>query len=48
MNVTVQAGANIDGGVYYVERGTGQLNAGGSIVTNSNALALARVGHLTA
>ncbi len=34
-DLTVQAGRNIDGGVYYVERGTGTLNAGGSITTNS-------------
>lgn len=34
-DVTVTAGRNIDGGVYYVERGTGRLFAGGSIVTNS-------------
>ncbi len=33
-SVTVQAGGNIDGGVYYVERGAGKLDAGGSIVTN--------------
>ena len=33
-DVTVQAGGNIDGGVYYVERGAGKLDAGGSIVTN--------------
>ncbi len=33
-DVTVQAGGNIDAGVYYVERGTGRLDAGGSIVTN--------------
>jgi filamentous hemagglutinin family protein len=32
MNVT--AGGNIDGGVYYVERGKGVLAAGGSIITN--------------
>lgn len=34
-DVTVRAGNNIDGGVYYVERGTGTLFAGGSITTNS-------------
>ena len=33
-NVTVLAGGDIDGGVYYVERGVGKLNAGGGIVTN--------------
>lgn len=34
-DVTVKAGGNISGGVYYVERGTGVLSAGGSITTNS-------------
>jgi hypothetical protein len=34
-NLLIQSGHNIDGGVYYVERGTGTLNAGASIVTNS-------------
>ncbi|MFZ4774691.1 MAG: filamentous hemagglutinin family protein [Terrimicrobiaceae bacterium] len=34
-DITVRAGNNIDGGVYYVERGTGTLFAGGSITTNS-------------
>ena len=34
-DVTVQAGNNIDAGVYYVERGQGTLVAGNSIVTNS-------------
>ncbi|MFZ2280014.1 MAG: filamentous hemagglutinin family protein, partial [Prosthecobacter sp.] len=34
-DVVVQAGRNIDGGVYYVERGTGTLSAGGEITTNS-------------
>ncbi len=34
-DVVVQAGRNIDGGVYYVERGHGTLNAGNSITTNS-------------
>jgi filamentous hemagglutinin len=33
-DVTVQAGVDINGGVYYVERGEGKLNAGGDIVTN--------------
>ena len=33
-DVTVIAGANIDAGMYYVERGHGTLVAGGSIVTN--------------
>lgn len=33
-DVTVRAGGNIDGGVYYVERGTGKLDAGRNIVTN--------------
>ncbi|MCE9520204.1 MAG: filamentous hemagglutinin N-terminal domain-containing protein, partial [Verrucomicrobia bacterium] len=34
-DVTVRAGKDIDGGVYYVERGQGILEAGGSIHTNS-------------
>ncbi len=34
-DVTVKAGNNIDGGVYYVEKGTGSLFAGGSITTNA-------------
>jgi filamentous hemagglutinin len=34
-DVTVIAGHNIDGGIYYVERGTGNLQAGGQITTNS-------------
>ena len=29
-------GGNIDGGVYYVERGTGILSAGGQITTNAS------------
>jgi filamentous hemagglutinin len=33
-DVTVRAGRHIDGGVYYVERGTGTLQAGGDIKTN--------------
>ena len=33
-DVTVTAGRNIDGGIYYVERGKGILNAGGEITTN--------------
>jgi filamentous hemagglutinin family protein len=34
-DVTIRAGNNIDGGVYYVERGRGDLSAGGSITTNA-------------
>jgi filamentous hemagglutinin family protein len=33
-DLIVRAGANIDAGVYYVERGSGTLTAGGSIITN--------------
>ena len=33
-DVSITAGNNIDGGVYYVERGAGILFAGGSITTN--------------
>lgn len=34
-DLVVKAGRNIDGGVYYVERGAGSLNAGSAITTNS-------------
>jgi hypothetical protein len=34
-DLQVKSGRNIDGGVYYVERGTGDLNAGARIKTNS-------------
>ncbi len=33
-NLEVKAGGNIDAGVYYVEKGNGSLNAGGSIISN--------------
>ena len=33
-NLAVNAGNNIDAGVYYVEKGNGSLMAGGSIITN--------------
>ena len=39
-DVTVRAGNNIDGGVYYVESGQGVLSAGNSIVTNVTRAAL--------
>ena len=39
-NLTVKAGADIDGGVYYVERGQGVLQAGDSIITNSTRAAI--------
>ncbi len=35
-DLTVRAGANIDGGVYYVEKGAGTLFAGGAITTNQS------------
>ncbi len=35
-DVSVTAGRNIDGGVYYVERGKGTLFAGGEITTNAS------------
>lgn len=38
-DLTIVAGANIDGGVYYVERGSGSLNAAGSIKTNATRFA---------
>ena len=34
-DVTIQAGADISGGIYYVERGKGTLSAGNSITTNA-------------
>ncbi len=34
-DLTVAAGGDINGGVYYVERGQGDLSAGGQILTNS-------------
>jgi hypothetical protein len=34
-DLQVRSGRNIDGGIYYVERGTGDLNAGARIKTNS-------------
>ncbi len=34
-DISINAGRNIDGGVYYAERGTGDLNAGGAILTNA-------------
>lgn len=40
-DVTVRAGGNLDGGVYYVERGRGRLSAGGSILTNTTRSVLA-------
>ena len=33
-DMTIRAGKNLDAGVYYVEKGRGQLRAGGSIITN--------------
>lgn len=39
-DVTVSAGRNIDGGVYYVERGAGDLKAGAGIKTNSTRTTL--------
>ena len=35
-DLQVRAGRNLDGGVYYVEKGTGRLVAGGAITTNSS------------
>jgi filamentous hemagglutinin family protein len=39
-DVDVRAGGNIDGGVYYVERGRGMLAAGGDITTNHTRTSL--------
>ncbi len=44
-DVLVRAGRNIDGGVYYVERGQGTLTADNSIVTNQSRTT--RLGALT-
>ncbi len=38
-NVSVQAGADIDGGVYYVERGDASVRAGGAVKTNATRAA---------
>lgn len=40
-DLTVSAGRNIDGGVYYVENGTGVLEAGNDILTNATRSTLA-------
>ena len=34
-DISIRSGRNIDGGVYYAERGEGELKAGGSITTNA-------------
>ncbi len=34
-DIRIQAGRNIDGGLYHIERGNGQLAAGGEVKTNS-------------
>ena len=39
-DLVVRAGDNIDGGVYYVERGTGTLDAGYKVTTNSSRATL--------
>jgi len=41
-DLTARAGNNIDAGVYYVERGVGNLSAGGSIHTNATRSVLAQ------
>ncbi|MFO1483453.1 MAG: filamentous hemagglutinin family protein [Verrucomicrobiaceae bacterium] len=47
-DVSVVAGRNIDGGIYYVERGNGTLLAGGQITTNSTrSPSLGRLGAST-
>ena len=38
-NIAVRAGGNIDGGVYYVERGDAMLRAGGAVTTNATRAA---------
>jgi filamentous hemagglutinin len=42
-DLIVRAGRDIDGGVYYVERGSGALSAGDDIQTNSTRAALSRL-----
>ena len=42
-DLTLRAGGDIDGGVYYVEKGAGSLSAGGAIKTNATRAAV-RVG----
>src|SRR5262249_24602426 len=41
-DLSVRAGNDIDGGAYYVERGRGVLQAGGTIHTNSSRASLAQ------
>lgn len=38
-DILVQAGADIDGGIYYVERGSALLRAAGAVTTNSTRVA---------
>ena len=38
-NLTVKAGTDIDGGVYYVERGAAKLQAGRAVTTNATRVA---------
>lgn len=38
-DVLVSAGRNLDAGIFYVERGAGRLQAGGSVITNRTRLA---------
>ena len=42
-DLLVSAGRDISGGVYYVERGTGRIEAGDDIQTNSTRAALSRL-----
>jgi filamentous hemagglutinin len=39
-DLTIHAGRDIDGGVYYVERGSGSLNAGNSVKSNATRAAM--------
>ena len=41
-DLVVRAGDDINGGVYYIERGNGTLDAGSQILTNSTRAAVAR------
>ncbi len=42
-DLDVRAGGNLNGGIYYVERGQGALTAGGSIETNATRAAISPI-----
>ncbi|AKC83007.1 hypothetical protein IMCC26134_09870 [Verrucomicrobia bacterium IMCC26134] len=39
-DLSVRAGRNVDGGVYYVERGSGEISVGASVLTNATRTTL--------